>query len=112
MEWQNLITKILDVIRKAIARVFREKDTKDVIAEAIKQAHIEAAEIYDERWVQGRELCQEISMFSTDWLEKFGWKLPRERIEVTDDEGKTRVTRWGYPLHQIKRMVATGHTKF
>lgn len=81
---------------------------RDAILEVIKDAQIASAEIYNEQWVTGRDLCKEISMFTPDWLEKFGWKLPRERIEVTDDDGKQRVTRWGYPLHQIKRMIATG----
>jgi hypothetical protein len=50
-------------------------------------------------------------MFSPNWLENFGWKLPRERIEVTDDDGKTRATRWGYPLHAIQRMIAEGRLR-
>jgi hypothetical protein len=77
----------------------------------VKQAHAEAAEMYNERYVTGRELCEQIAMFSPNWLENFGWKLPRERIEVTDDEGKTRATRWGYPLHAIQRMIAEGRLR-
>jgi hypothetical protein len=50
-------------------------------------------------------------MFSPNWLENFGWKLPGERIEVTGDDGKTRVTRWGYPLHHIQRMIAEGRMR-
>ena len=87
------------------------KETRDAIAAAIREAQIEAAEVYHERYVTGKELCNQIAMFSPNWLENFGWKLPRERIEVTGDDGETRVTRWGYPLHQIQRMIAEGRMR-
>ena len=85
-----------------------DKETRDAIAEAVKVAQMEAAETYNEKYVTGKELCQQIAMFSPNWLENFGWKLPRERIEVTDDSGERRVTRWGYPLHHIQRMIKEG----
>jgi len=85
-----------------------DKETREAIAKAVQRAQIEAAEIYQERWVTGAELCKTVAMFSKDWLENFGWKLPRERIVVTGDDGKKRVTRWGYPLLEIKRMIKTG----
>ena len=88
-----------------------DKETRDAIAAAIKEAQIEAVEVYHERYVTGKELCNQIAMFSPNWLENFGWKLPRERIEVTGDDGETRVTRWGYPLHQIQRMIAEGRMR-
>lgn len=88
-----------------------DKETREAIAKAVQRAQIEAAEIYQERWVTGAELCAKVAMFSKDWLENFGWKLPRERITVTDDDGKTRVTRWGYPLHQIQRMIHEGRLR-
>ena len=81
------------------------------IVTTVRQAQIEAAEMYNEKYVTGAELCNQIAMFSPNWLENFGWKLPRERIEVTGDDGKTRVTRWGYPLHHIQRMIAEGRMR-
>lgn len=84
---------------------------REEIISTVKQAQAEAAEMYNEKYVTGRELCEQIAMFSPNWLENFGWKLPRERIEVTDDEGKTRATRWGYPLHAIQRMIAEGRLR-
>ena len=80
-----------------------DKETREAITAAVRAAQIEAVEMYDEKYVTGKELCQQIAMFSPNWLENFGWKLPRERIEVVDDSGERRVTRWGYPLHRIKR---------
>ena len=88
-----------------------DKETLEAITSAVKEAHIKIAEVYHERYVTGKELCQQIAMFSPNWLENFGWKLPRERIEVTGDDGETRVTRWGYPLHQIQRMIAEGRMR-
>jgi hypothetical protein len=88
-----------------------DKETREAIAKAVQRAQMEAVEIYDEKWVTGAELCKAMAMFSKDWLENFGWKLPRERIEVTCDDGSRRVTRWGYPLHQIQRMIHEGRLR-
>ena len=88
-----------------------DKETREAIASAVREAQIEAAEIYEEKYVTGKELCRQIAMFSTNLLENFGWKLPRERIIVTDEDGETRVTRWGYPIHQIQRMIAEGRMR-
>lgn len=86
-------------------------ETRETIAAAVREAQMEAAEMYNEKYVTGAELCKQISMFSANWLENYGWKLPRERIEVTDDSGERRVTRWGYPLHHIQRMIAEGRMR-
>ena len=86
-------------------------ETREAIAAAVREAQMEAAEMYNEKYVTGAELCKQISMFSANWLENYGWKLPRERIEVTDDSGERRVTRWGYPLHHIQRMIAEGRMR-
>lgn len=88
-----------------------DQETRNAIAEAIKQAQMEVAEMYEEKYVTGAELCKQIAMFSPNWLECFGWKLPRERIEVMGDDGQKRVTRWGYPLHHIQRMIAEGRMR-
>ena len=88
-----------------------DKKLKEEIVATVLKAQMEAAEMYNERYVTGAELCKQISMFTPNWLEGFGWKLPRERIEVTGDDGKTRVTRWGYPLHAIQRMIAEGRMR-
>jgi hypothetical protein len=83
-------------------------ETRNAIAAAVKEAQMEAAEMYNEKYVTGAQLCEQISMFTPNWLDNYGWKLTRERIEVTDDSGKPRSTHWGYPLHHIQRMIAEG----
>lgn len=85
-----------------------DKVTREALIQANRETLIEAYEMYNERWVTGAELCKECQQITKDWLENFGWKLPRERITVTGDDGKKRVTRWGYPLLEIKRMIKTG----
>ena len=88
-----------------------DKETRQAIADAVRKAQIDAEEIYSERWVTGAELCAIVGMFTKDWLENFGWKLPRERIEVICDDGKKRVTRCGYPINEIKRMIHDGRLR-
>lgn len=88
-----------------------DQNSLTAILDVIKKGQIEAAEMYGERWVTGAELCAVVGMITKDWLENFGWKLPRERIEVTCDDGTRRVTRWGYPLHQIQRMIHEGRMR-
>ena len=88
-----------------------DQNSLTAILDVIKKGQIEAAEIYSEKWVTGAELCAIVGMFTRDWLENFGWKLPRERIEVTCDDGSRRVTRWGYPLHLIQRMIHEGRMR-
>ena len=88
-----------------------DKNSLTAILAAIKKGQIMMAEIYQERWVTGSELCKEIQHITKDWLDNYGWKLPRERIEVTCDDGKKRVTRWGYPINEIKRMIHEGRLR-
>lgn len=76
------------------------------IREIVRQARIEIELEDNEVWLETKEFLNQFQMFSKDWLEHFGWKLPRERVEIIDD-GKTRVTRWAYPRNQIQRMIRT-----
>lgn len=75
------------------------------IREIVRQARIEIELEDNEVWLETKEFLNQFQMFSKDWLEHFGWKLPRERVEIIDDDGKTRVTRWAYPRNQIQRMI-------
>lgn len=85
-------------------RVQVDIETREAIVDAIREAN----EVYNEVYLTGSELSKQISMFTSKWLENYGWKLPRERIVVTGDDGVKRVTRWGYPLHKIQRMIEDG----
>lgn len=80
------------------------QEIKAAAAEAARAAVMEAAQ-NDEVWLEPKEFLKQFGMFSRDWLEHYGWKLPRERVEVIDDDGKTRCTRWAYPRNEIQRMI-------
>lgn len=86
-----------------------DKLTRLEIAEAVGKAVREALEVYKEEWVTDVGLCEDMPMFSMGWLRAHGDKLPRERLELTDEVTgrKSRGIRWMYPLHKIRRMVAT-----
>lgn len=75
------------------------------IKEAMVQAQLEVARVNDEVWLEPKEFLKQFQMFTKDWLEHYGWKLPRERVEIIGDDGKTRVTRWAYPRNEIQRMI-------
>lgn len=63
-------------------------------------------EIYQERWLTAAELCETFGMFTKDWLKDYGHKLPRERLEVRDEDGNlVRASRWAYPMHKIQRWI-------
>ncbi len=83
-----------------------DRETREAIVGVI----MEANEMYNEVYLSPQELCKQISMFTPDWLKKYGWKLPRERVGVTDGDSK-RYSRWGYPLHRIQRMIAEGRMR-
>jgi hypothetical protein len=59
----------------------------------------------EEVWLETNAFLAQFGMFTKDWLEHYGWKLPRERAEVTEDNGNKRVTRWAYPRNEIQRMI-------
>ena len=80
------------------------------IKETVKQAQMEVSRQNEEVWLSTNEFLKQFQMFTKDWLEHYGWKLPRERAEVTEDCGttspaKVRVTRWAYPRNEIQRMI-------
>lgn len=83
-----------------------DKQTRDAIAAAIERGLTQRMETYEEEWLSADDLCKRLPMFSRDWLRHFGYKLPRERLEVTDNEtGETRCSRFMYPLHRIQRGI-------
>lgn len=81
------------------------KDELEEIKDAMVQAQLEATRLNEEVWLSSAEFLKQFGMFTKDWLEHYGYKLPRERAEVLSDDGKTRVTRWAYPRNEIQRMI-------
>lgn len=86
-----------------------DRETRKAIAQAVASAIVQRQEMEAEKWVTAEELCSHFAMFTKDWLRRYGWKLPRERVEYEGDDGKQHVTRWGYPLHEIQAMLRTNN---
>ena len=82
-----------------------DKDTRNAIALAVEKGITRRMEMYEEVWLTGEQLCERFGMISKGWLEKYGSKLPRERMEVMDETGRVVASRWGYPLHRINRWI-------
>lgn len=96
MNWKELEKRVTDLI----AKIFRNQ-----LQESLKQTQMEVALQNDEVWLESKAFLAQFQMFSKDWLEHYGWKLPRERVEVIGDDGQKRVTRWAYPRNEIQRMI-------
>lgn len=79
---------------------------EEIVAEVQKAVEV-AMEIYEERWITSDELLERFQMFTRDWLRRYGWKLPRERVQI-EINNITKSTRWAYPQHKIERMIADG----
>lgn len=88
-----------------------DRATREAIAEAVRSALMEREAMEGERWLTAEQLCEQFGMITQDWLRRYGWKLPRERIEYEGDDGKLHATRWGYPMREIQQMIRDGRIK-
>ena len=80
----------------------------DIVKESVKEALAVGEERDSEVYLNSKDLCAKFGMFSPDWIKRNGWRLPRRRIEFVGDDGKPAHTQWGYPLHEIQRIVENG----
>ena len=78
-----------------------DKETREAVAAAVRQAMLEGRD----EWLSAEQLCATFQMFTPEWLKRYGWKLPRARVEFEGDDGKTHHTRWGYPRKRIEEIV-------
>lgn len=78
------------------------------ISKAIKEGIADAYEVYNERYLSAKELCNQFQMFTPSWLKNYGHLLPRERQTAIAKDGRVVGTRYGYPQHRIARMIADG----
>lgn len=82
----------------------------EIVAE-VRKSMTEALEVANEKWLTGDELCKQFMMFTPSWLKTYGKYLPRQRAEVTDENGTIMASRWAYPQHRIARMIASNEIK-
>ena len=88
-----------------------DKATRVEVVAVIRQATIEAQEMYDEQWLSGDQLGKVMPFFTKDWLKRYGKLLPRERVSVTDERGGVHRSGWCYPRHKIMRMIMEGRMR-
>ena len=88
-----------------------DKATREAIAASVRKATIEMQEVYQEQWLTGRQLCEQVGMFTEKWLKLYGDRIPRERIRVVDDNGVEHKTGWSYPKMRILRMIHDGELR-
>lgn len=84
---------------------------KREIRDTVRSAIEDIKEMYEERWVGGKELGQAITCFSPYWIKTYGHLLPRLAVEVEKEDGTKTRTGYVYPLHKILRMLAEGKLK-
>lgn len=88
-----------------------EKQLEAIIERAVIKAFEKRDRICGVRWLSKRELIKQFGMISDDWLKHYGWKLPRERIDFTGDDGEKHSTQWGYNADEIQRMFEDGEMR-
>lgn len=85
-----------------------DKQTREAIAASVRKAVMDANEVYDEVWLTGKQLSEQVGFFKKEWLKRYGMTLPREAVKVRDENGVVHRTGWCYPKKRILRMIAEG----
>ena len=82
-----------------------DKKTREELISTVKRVAIEILEGPQENWITADEVSKMLPFFNKDWMKKFGYLLPRKRVEVTDKNGVITRSRWYYSRNRILRMV-------
>jgi hypothetical protein len=81
---------------------------EEIVAEVRKALQIQALSL-QEQYLTADELCKQFQMFTKDWLDTYGYVLPRRKVNVTETiSGKKRGTRWAYPRFKIAQNIVDG----
>lgn len=88
-----------------------ERQLQTIVERAVTKAIAERDRRRGRVWVNAKELRKQYGMITEDWLKRYGWKLPRERIDFTGDDGKVHSTQWGYDVGEIERMFEDGRMR-
>lgn len=82
-----------------------DKKTREELISTVKRVAIEILEGPQENWITADEVSKMLPFFNKDWMKKFGYLLPRKRVEVTDKNGVITRSSWYYSRNRILRMV-------
>ena len=88
-----------------------DKQTREAIAASVRKAVMDANEVYDEVWLTGKQLSEQVGFFTKEWLKRYGMTLQREAVKVRDESGVVHRTGWCYPKKRILRMIAEGELR-
>ena len=88
-----------------------DKMEKAEIKILVKTTIRETLEGAEERWVEKEELMKQFQMLNANWMKNYADRLPRQRVEYIDKQGKPAKTHWAYPVHKINRMIEDGTIK-
>lgn len=98
-----------------MATVKLDNATSEAIAKVVHAAFDEEAkrlmelkEVYEERWLDSKGLCEQLPALTPYWIKKNGKHLPREFFGSEREDGSMEHPRYMYPLNRIKRMVHEG----
>jgi len=82
-----------------------DKKTREELISTVKRVAIEILEGPQENWITADEVSKMLPFFNKDWMKKYGYLLPRKRVEVTYKNGVITRSRWYYSRNRILRMV-------
>ena len=85
-----------------------DKQTRMAVAAAVRTATMEANEVYNEEWLTGKQLCEQVPLFNQEWL-RHNWRLlPCERVAWMDSDGAEHECTRCFPKKKILRMISEG----
>lgn len=75
------------------------------IVATVRATMKEVLEGADEVWLTSKQVSERFPMLNKEWMRHYAKLLPRERAEVTLEDGSVETTHWAYPMHKIQRMI-------
>ena len=90
--------------------------TREAIQATVWKSVMEVNEVYDEVWLTGAQLTEQVGFFKKEWLKRYGDALAvlgcRQDVKVKDRNGVIHRTGYCYPKKKILRMIASGEMGF
>ena len=85
---------------------------KREIAQVVNEATREAYLLYNEEWLNARQLCKQFQMIPKSWLKSHKHLLPQSSVRYTDKDGNIKETNPAFPKHRINKMILEGKLDF
>ena len=82
-----------------------DRNSRADLMATVRRAAIEILEGPQEEWITADEVSKRFPFFNKEWMKKYGYLLPRKRVEVMDKKGSITKSHWYYSRNKILRMV-------